>query len=231
MIKIGLRGENFPTDEGKEVLHAHILENYGGHTHEEIKLAFNLAITGKLEFPEKQSAEHYQNFSCEYFSRIMSAYRVWAAKTYKAVVKPKLPEPEKENLNDVTMQTWWNDYSRQVRHENLPYKFMSLQLYKWAEEKGLIKNSGLKKSEFFKLAVTKKIEALQLEIKTNNSASLKKELEDYIRMKNFSLVEALYVNVVTENAKRLMMHEMMLNEKDPIDETHQDQGTGPVDQS
>lgn len=219
MIKVGLRGENYPTDEGKDVLLSHIVEYYGNHTHEEIKLAFELAITGRLEFTEKQDSKHYENFSCEYFSRIMNAYRTWAAKTYKEVVKPKPPEPEKEDLNDKTMQDWWNDVSNRVRNQGMSYLFISTQLYDWAFGKGLVQDSGISKSEIFKQTVDKHIEELTEKYRSEQSIQVKKELEDFLRMKKFSLVEAYYAEMVKTLSKRLMVFVMMKNEPN---EAHQD---------
>lgn len=215
MLKIGIRAQNLPSEEEKAVLIHHIVDKYGNHTHEEIKLAFDLAITGNLDLEDKDIPA-YGDFTCVYFSRIMTAYRSWAAKTYKAVVKPVIPDPIKENLNDKTMQDWWNDVSKRIRHKGLQYHFVSVQLYDWAISQGMVQNSGLKKKTFLQLAVEKIIEELSAKLKMEQSAVIKKELEDFIRMKNFTTVEAYYAERVTTVGKRLMVYEMMKNEKDEI---------------
>lgn len=92
MLKLGIREANLPSNAEKVVLISHIRENYSMHTLMEIKLAFDLAIAGKLEC----EADHYENFSCLYFSKIMKAYREWSGRTYKELPqeKPKeLPAP------------------------------------------------------------------------------------------------------------------------------------------
>ena len=92
MLKLGIREANLPSNAEKVVLISHIRENYSMHTLTEIKLAFDLAIAGKLEC----EADHYENFSCLYFSKIMKAYREWSGRTYKELPqeKPKeLPVP------------------------------------------------------------------------------------------------------------------------------------------
>jgi len=216
MMKVGIRNENLPSDIETQVLLEHIVNYYGSHTHEEFKLAFELAITDRLVFPEKQDAQHYENFSCAYVSKIMNAYRAWAGKTFKEVVKPTIPKQEKENLTDKTMQDWWNDVSKRIRHQGLQYHFVSVQLYDWADGQGMIKNSGLLKSNFFKLAVEKRIEELSAKLKMEPSPVTKKELEDFTRMKNFSLVEAYYTEQVKVLAKRLMVFEMMKKETDEV---------------
>ena len=49
MLKVGIREKQLPSQEEKQVLIDHILTNYGNHTPAEIKLAFDMAISGKLE--------------------------------------------------------------------------------------------------------------------------------------------------------------------------------------
>lgn len=134
MVKVGLRAANWPTDVEKTVLLNHIVKEYGLHTHEEILLAFDMAITGKLN----ADSNCYENFSCAFFSNIMNAYRVWAGSIHKQIKQPVLEAP-KENLNDVTMQDWWNDVSDKVRNSGLKAEFMPVMLYAWKQKKGEIK--------------------------------------------------------------------------------------------
>lgn len=70
MVKIGLRAANWPSDEEKAVLLVHIIEHYGDNTIEDIKTAFDMAITGQVDV----DANCFENFSCLYFSKIMNAY-------------------------------------------------------------------------------------------------------------------------------------------------------------
>jgi hypothetical protein len=83
MVLVGLRGNNMPTEEEKFVLLNFIRSNFGNQTPEEIKLAFELAVSGKLEI----DAKCYENFSCEYFGRIMKAYIDYARQETITVVK------------------------------------------------------------------------------------------------------------------------------------------------
>ena len=81
MVLVGLRGVNMPTDEEKYVLLNFIRLNFGNQTPEEIKLAFEYAIAGKFEI----DAKCYENFSCEYFGRIMNAYIEFMRQELKTV--------------------------------------------------------------------------------------------------------------------------------------------------
>jgi len=88
MLMVGLRGANMPTDEEKYVLLAFIKSNYGNQTPEEIAIAFEMAVAGKLN----TDCKCYENFSCEYFGRIMNAYIEYARQETKLVKRPQLEE-------------------------------------------------------------------------------------------------------------------------------------------
>lgn len=100
MIKVGVRGKNFPVGVEKSLLLNHIFENYGNHTAEEIKLAFDLAIAGKLGL-DTNDIKCYENFSCLYFSNIMNAYRIWAEQVYRQNIKPVLQIEQKPDLEQI----------------------------------------------------------------------------------------------------------------------------------
>lgn len=78
MLKIGIRAQNLPTPEEGVILFEHLVRHYGNHSPEEIKQAFDLAITGQLDV----DATTYESFDCRYISRILNAYRIWGQATY-----------------------------------------------------------------------------------------------------------------------------------------------------
>ena len=84
MLKLGIRANNIPNEDEKAVLIDHILANFGGNRVDEIKLAFDMAIAGKLGI---EDVNCYENFSCAYFSKIMNAYRFWAVDAIKTAVQ------------------------------------------------------------------------------------------------------------------------------------------------
>jgi hypothetical protein len=86
MLMVGLRGSNVPQNEEKGILMSFIVNNYGGHTASEIKLAFTMAVNGSLGLDQKEVV-CYENFSILYFSGIMNAYREWAKEAVKYVPK------------------------------------------------------------------------------------------------------------------------------------------------
>lgn len=99
MVLIGLRAQNYPDKIETQILLNFVTENYGGHTPAEIKLAFEMAITRKLEV----DAKCYENFSVAYFVSIMEAYREWAKEQIKQLPAPvekrELKPMEKVDIN------------------------------------------------------------------------------------------------------------------------------------
>lgn len=93
MLKVGIRAANIPSGEEKEILIAHIVKNYGNHTPDEIKLAFDMAINGKLRNAKGETTDPncFENFSCQYFSRIMNDYRTWSAQTMEQFTRNDQP--------------------------------------------------------------------------------------------------------------------------------------------
>lgn len=79
MLIVGIKERNFPDAIERTVLFNFIRKKYAGHTSDEIRLAFEKAVARELDLEEGE-IKHYENFSCEYFGRIMNAYRKWAKK-------------------------------------------------------------------------------------------------------------------------------------------------------
>jgi len=97
MVLVGIKAHNVPNDREKSVLIQFIQKNYGGHTPDEIRLAFDLAVSGELDV---EDVKCYENFSPLYFAQIMNAYRKWARPKHGEIkTKPKeLTVDEKLNI-------------------------------------------------------------------------------------------------------------------------------------
>ena len=112
MILVGLRGNNLPTDEEKFVLISFIKSNFANQTVAEIKLAFEMAVAGKFQVDVKT----YENFSCEYFSRIMNAYLNFARTETRSIAKqeePAKPKPCDSVLKAQSIETA-NMYAQEI---------------------------------------------------------------------------------------------------------------------
>jgi len=128
MLLVGIRSANMPNQMEFDVLKNFIQNNYGGHTVAEIRLAFEMAITGKLGV----ESNCFENFSCQYVSGIMNAYRKWASQEIKQLPKkedlPQLPPAP------VDWTSHWNDLLDSYRKGN--ERIIILPIYEWLIETG-----------------------------------------------------------------------------------------------
>jgi len=112
MFIVGIRESGMPTQIEFDFLKNFIRKNYGGNRVDEIKIAFDMAIAGKLDLG-KDGAKCYENFSCEYFGRIMTAYRSWAVEEYKFIESKQTPvallEPPKQTAEE-TIEFWFTQW-------------------------------------------------------------------------------------------------------------------------
>jgi hypothetical protein len=87
---VGIRAQNMPAGEEKTFLHAYIFEHYGNHTPAEIRLAFDMAVQGRLDLAPDE-VKCYENFSVLYFATIMRAYRAWAVEEARRLERIEPP--------------------------------------------------------------------------------------------------------------------------------------------
>lgn len=122
MVLVGLRAQNFPQDQEKAVLLKFIVDHYGGHTPSEIKLAFTMAINGRLGLETKEVV-CYENFSVLYFSSIMNAYRSWAKEAVFHIPKiplPELPAPTSNVSNEEFIESVRSVYNTTKKWKAIP---------------------------------------------------------------------------------------------------------------
>ncbi len=156
MIKVGIRANNLPNDIEKEVLIEHIITNYGNHTPMEVKLAFDMAIAGKLDDLDKKGnvidldINCYENFTCLYFSKIMSSYRRWARQTHNQLKKdyPKMIA-EQTILTDEEKADWICDWKSMT---NVNLDLIPLMFYDFLNDKKIITLTKKQKWEYTKKA-------------------------------------------------------------------------------
>jgi hypothetical protein len=205
MIKVGIRANNLPNDVEKGVLIEHIITNYGNHTPLEIKLAFDMAISGKLDLEEKEVTA-YENFSCLYFSKIMNAYRVWARQTHSQLKKdyPKMIE-EKLTLDDEEKAEWMMEWKQM---EDINFELIPLIFYDWMADKNLIKLSGKEKWVYTEKATT------QIKAQLFNDISTCKTNDAYVAFNKFENMEkngftGELKGRILNRAKRLIIYDYL----------------------
>jgi hypothetical protein len=99
---VGIKGENLPSELQKMVLIEFIESEFGWMTPEEMKLAFRMAVAGKLDV----DVNHFQNFSPVYFAAVVNAYREkrgaamteFNAKMLEMTTKPSASDDDKKTM-------------------------------------------------------------------------------------------------------------------------------------
>lgn len=206
MLKVGLRAVNLPNDEEKAVLIAHIVTEYGNHTLEEIKLAFDMAISGKLNL-EQKDITCYENFSCLYFSNIMTAYRIWAKEVYKFIKPVSKMIEEKKSIEYDEMIEWINEWASK---ENIDIELIPLQFYDFLVGANLLAIPNKEKWEYLGKATA------QIKVKLLDAMSLSKNDDAYKEFKAFEKMETDgFVGSTSERiknrSKRLILNDYLLS--------------------
>ena len=185
------------------VLIEHIIQNYGNHSAAEIKLAFDMAIAGKLDC----DPNCFENFSCLYFSNIMNAYRIFAKEQKKYIKEPviELPPPAPEQ-QDEEMAAWLQDVKEKFTAGQYDFNILPVILYEYALNKGLI--NGDKKTAWQK-AKAIRLERINAELMVQGCdfANLH-DSKNYITSGGKSVTHHEYSTLSTL-AKRLMLVEWM----------------------
>ena len=203
MLKIGLRAANMPQSVEIGILIEHIIHNYGNHTAGEIKLAFDMAIAGKLDC----DPNCFENFSCLYFSNVMNAYRIFSKEEKKYIKEPvkELPPPPPEK-QDEEMAEWLQDVKEKFNAGEYDFNILPVILYEYALNKGLI--TGDKKAAWQK-AKAIRLERINAELMVQGCNFTKlHDSKNYITSGGKSVTHPEY-STLTTLAKRLMLVEWM----------------------
>lgn len=142
MLKVGLRATNLPSAEEKAVLLSHAISNYGNHTVSEIRLAFEMAIAGKLGV----DPNCYENFSCMYFSSIMNAFRSWASQVKFYTDRQRVEEPKQLNAPKMSDDEVI-ELAKNVWQSTGNFAFLPVNAYGAMTRKGLINFTEAEKSD------------------------------------------------------------------------------------
>lgn len=222
MIKIGLRSESFPAEEEKAVLIDHVIKEFGGHTCQEIKLAFEMAMAGKLTTYNSKNekvtldATCYENFSCLYFSTIMNAYREWAEDVYKFVsrVKDQTVFQVENNrvLTDEDMVKWVKE-TRYLAVNESKIPLIPLDIYEWLIGKKILKITKDQRVEYLRLAVDLRYSEL-IELSLDNIKSSVDQLSSFNKMKKEGVFEGYESNRIRDLAKKISVYYYLKNNED-----------------
>jgi len=207
MVKVGLRANNLPAGEEKDLLIEHIITNYGNHTPEEVRLAFDMAIAGKLDIEEK-NVICYENFSCLYFSNIMNAYRVWAKEQHKQLVKPMIALPEKIDLNNEERLEWINEWKQKA---DIVIDLIPLIFYDYLTGMNLLNIDSKTKWQYTENATQQVKALLQQDTNTKgvNPTAAYIALGKFNEMEKSGVFEGEFKGKILNRAKRLIVYDYL----------------------
>lgn len=185
-ILVGIRANNLPSPEETQILTAFIFKKYASLTLEEIQLAFEKAVAGELEL---EDVSCYENFTCEYFGRIMAAYKKWAAQKFNEN-QMYLVKPQENNL--LTMQADWKELC-ELNYQQFLTGNYNIDLWPWQMYDEFVK-CGMMEENVFEDFLNKSYKSL-----ISKDYETQKEKEKLFEIKTGFLNH----HAVVEGAKRL----------------------------
>ncbi len=187
MMVVGIRSTNMPTNEEVPVLKNFIKNHCGGYTLAEYRLAFELAAADQLECETK----HYENFTCEYVSRIMKAYRKYANNILEFAerrMKPEMKALPPANHNPLDLV---NIYYKEFLKGEISWKTVTDKAFDNANKHCQM---GLKEDDYKAC-----IAAAKSEVLTQYQESKKKD--EILLLKDIPIETACYNDDVNHVAK------------------------------
>lgn len=208
--RLGIRANNLPNDVETAILMIHINKSYGNHTCEEIALAFEMALDGRLDLAEKDIS-CYENFSCLYFSRIMNSFRRWAAQEYRQIERKMVPALEyKESVDDEGMQEWLNRVILQVVNDKYEPEFLPYQLYDWLLARGKITPPPAEITAAIMEATCRRELFLVYEWNQHDDQKSREAVAEFRRMKAQGYFTGPEMLAVDSLAKKILLHSACL---------------------
>lgn len=151
MILVGIKAHNMPDEEEKQVLINFVLQNFGDHTAEEVKMAFDMAVSGKLDV----DATSYENFSPAFFSKVMNAFRKWASQEHRQISSENdknKPEVKTLGAGEVDWSETWEGIIESAKTHAIYKMFIPTAIYDWLIRTCMINPSVEERKEAFRLA-------------------------------------------------------------------------------
>ena len=112
MILMGIKKDNAPLDVGMALLIKTCKVDHGMLTIKELRLAFEMAASLKLEF----NPHTYQNFSVLYLNELLAAYKRWSTQAYD-FLRPGGERQEEKEKQDYSPYLFEHRSINQLRRE------------------------------------------------------------------------------------------------------------------
>lgn len=139
---------------------------------DELYLAFDLAINGKLDIYDHKV---YDQFSIEYLVRIMNAYGKYVFATMNEVKISHEPNKIEYKMSSEEKQ---KDIQEFLSRKELNHDLLPLYIYDWMDELGMLNYDDDTKTKLYARAIRTKAYAYELHlVKNHNDQTAKDEFE------------------------------------------------------
>lgn len=109
---LGIRQENYPTEEMLLLMCEGLRSNHGALTIKELALAFEMAVGLKLDF----NPHAFQNVSLLYLNELLAAYKRWSIQAYHQLRPGGDPAEEREKV-DYSARVYERKSENWLRHD------------------------------------------------------------------------------------------------------------------
>jgi len=204
---IGLRPQHFPSPEEDLFIFNYLRVNFGHKTLDELYLAFDLAIKGKLDIESKP----YDQFSILYLVSIMNAFRIYSNHLMKEMPQkpmetlPPPTETEQEMINDV-MEYVKNDF---YNFRNL--LMIPLYLFTICEKLSFINQTEKQKIKMYGKAVQYRKNMLKNETIVNISHN--REYQKFIKDLENNTLSSFEIQFISDIYKRMSILEYLIEKR------------------
>lgn len=171
-VLVGLRPQHMPSPEIDNYNIGFIRRNFSARPLSEIEIAFELAITGKLDIDD---AKCYDQFTMEYFCRIMNAYRVYFNQNPPKIENKPQETPKIENTIIPTQKK--QEVAGWLKSTLKSFGDIPLYLYDYFDELGYVKLSGEEKYEYMERAYRFILDGYTKSFDWKAAKEIKKEYE------------------------------------------------------
>lgn len=112
LVMLGIRQENYPTEEMVLLMCEGLRANHGTLTIKELALAFEMAVALKLDF----NPHAFQNVSVLYLNELLTSYKKWSAQAYQQLRPGGDPAQEREKM-DYTPRVYERKSTNWLKHD------------------------------------------------------------------------------------------------------------------
>lgn len=200
-VLIGLRKEHYFNEYENQFFINYVRKHYSHKTIDELYIAFELSIQGKLDL---DNVKVYDQFSIAYFEQIMGGYRRWL----KEESKKAIPTPIEEISVIITQEEKLQDIEEWKQKKEVRMQFIPLYIYDYLVEFGLINLSKEEKQQIYNQAIEMRKGQLYNKMQFGDKIA-KIDYRDFIN----SVESNDEISICKNMAKRIAVNNFLKNDK------------------